>query len=81
GRRVEQVLPFVQKRAAWIAKQMDYFQQFHPLPEKKRFVSGETHLFLGRQYRLKLIFSKKESVKLIGKYLHVYSDQQKSEST
>lgn len=81
GRKVDQVLSFVQKRAAWIVKQMDHFQQFHPLPENKRFVSGETHLYLGRQYRLKLIRSKEESVKLIGKYLHVYSDQQKSELT
>ncbi len=34
-------------------------------------MSGETHVFLGRQYRLKLQLGDRNSVKLIGRYLHV----------
>src|SRR5438874_10849947 len=52
--RLADVLARVQKRAAWITKQRAYFEQFHPLPHEKRYVSGETHLYLGRQYRLKI---------------------------
>ncbi len=68
---LEDVLARVQKRAAWIAKQRAYFEQFHPLPHKKQYISGETHLYLGRQYRLKIQSSAAESVKLKGSYLHV----------
>ena len=66
-----QVLARVQKRAAWSAKQRAYFEQFHPLPHTKRYVSGETHLYLGRQYRQKIQSATAESVKLQGRYLHV----------
>src|SRR5438132_6712044 len=65
------VLARVQKRAAWITRQRAYFEQFHPLAHEKRYVSGETHLYLGRQYRLKIHSAATESVKLTGSYLHV----------
>jgi len=65
------VLARVHKRAAWITRQRTYFEQFHPLPHEKRYVSGETHLYLGRQYRLKIQNAAAESVKLMGSYLHV----------
>jgi predicted metal-dependent hydrolase len=41
------------------------------LPYEKCYVSGETHLYLGRQYRLKIQSAAAESVKLVGSYLHV----------
>jgi predicted metal-dependent hydrolase len=45
----------IKKRAPWILKQMDHFGTYLPLTPPRRFISGETHLFLGRQYRLKVI--------------------------
>lgn len=69
--RLADVLARLQKRAAWITRQRAYFEQFHPLPHEKRHVSGETHLYLGRQYRLKIHSAAAESVKLMGSYLHV----------
>ena len=71
GQDLEKVLALVRKRAGWIAKKRNYFEQFHPLPGEKRFVGGETHLYLGRQYRLKLKNSEGKSVKLIGKYFNI----------
>jgi predicted metal-dependent hydrolase len=71
GCSLADVLARVQKRAAWITRQRAYFAQFHPLPHEKRYVSGETHLYLGRQYRLKIQSAAAESVKLTGSYLHV----------
>ncbi len=70
-RSLEEVRARVQKRAAWIAKQRAYFERFHPLPHRKHYVSGETHLYLGRQYRLKIKSSAAEWVKLKGSFLHV----------
>ncbi len=60
----------LQKRAGWICRQIEYFRQFEPRPQPRSFVSGETHLYLGRQYRLKIVSGDKDSVKLIrGKFL------------
>ncbi len=44
----------LQKRARWILKQFDYFQQFTPLTPDRRYINGETHLYLGKHYRLKI---------------------------
>lgn len=65
------VLARVKRRAPWITRQLDRFERFHPLPTPREFVSGETHLYLGRQYRLKVTSSDKESVKLQGRYIRV----------
>lgn len=54
------------KRARWIKKQRDYFRQFDPRTPPRQYVGGETHRYLGRQYRLKLTESDKPSVKLTG---------------
>lgn len=60
----EKIRERLKSKAAWIIKQQDFFISFHPLTPARRFVSGETHLYLGRQYRLKLQESETESVKL-----------------
>lgn len=69
---INEIKKRVEKRANWIAKQIQYFERFQPLQPPRRFVSGETHYYLGRQYRLKVIHSDEECVKLIGKYLMVF---------
>jgi len=65
------VLERVRRKAPWIQRQRYYFEQFQPLPEPKRYVSGETHHFLGRQYRLKVLVRVHEGVKLVGRYFRV----------
>src|SRR5687768_12497831 len=45
----------VHKRASWILKQQDYFRAFLPPMPPRQYISGETHYYLGRQYRLKII--------------------------
>lgn len=65
---IESIKIFLMKRAAWIAKQVDYFSCFHPLPVKRQFISGETHLYLGKQYRLKVKDGKNQNIKLHGKF-------------
>lgn len=54
----------VQRRARWISRQLAEFQRYHPRTPARQYVSGETHLYLGRQYRLKLIAGKEAGVKL-----------------
>ncbi|MDP3029735.1 MAG: SprT family zinc-dependent metalloprotease [Deltaproteobacteria bacterium] len=59
------------KRARWIRKTIDYFGKFDPRTPSRRYVGGETHLFLGRQYRLKIKKQNDEDVKLKGAYFYV----------
>lgn len=44
----------VRKRASWISRQIADFQRYSPRTPPRQFVSGEAHLYLGRQYRLKV---------------------------
>ena len=71
GKRLTEIRARVEHRAAWIARQLQHFRQSPPATPKRRYVGGETHVFLGRQYRLKLHVADANSVKLIGRYLHV----------
>jgi predicted metal-dependent hydrolase len=71
GAALDQVLAKVEKRAKWIVRQWRFFEQYRPPQPGRRYVSGETHIYLGRQYRLKVQLGAPEGVKLIGRYLHV----------
>lgn len=51
---IEDIEAKVRKRLAWIIKQQAFFRQFLPRTPERQFVAGETHLYLGRQYRLKI---------------------------
>jgi predicted metal-dependent hydrolase len=54
----------IRKRAPWIRRQQRFFVQFLPRTPKRRYVAGETHLYLGRQYRLKVRTHRTNRVKL-----------------
>jgi predicted metal-dependent hydrolase len=62
------------KRAPWILKQQGFFLAFFPKQPKRHFVGGETHLYLGKHYRLKIYRGKKESVHLSGRFIHVITN-------
>ncbi len=62
----------LQKRAPWIARTLDKLESYHPLPAPKRYISGETLVYLGRQYRLKVVKSPKQPAKLLGRFLWVW---------
>ena len=54
----------VQKRAAWISRQLAEFERYRPRTPARQYVNGESHLYLGRQYRLKLLPGEMPSVTL-----------------
>lgn len=56
------------KRARWISKQIQYFKQFQPRTPNPKYIGGETHLYLGKQYQLKIQNGKVSGVKLKGRY-------------
>lgn len=61
----------VRKRAAWILKQQAFFRQFLPRTPERKFVAGETHLYLGRQYRLKVRPGLIDRVRLYRGYIDI----------
>ena len=63
----------VKEKARWILKQQQFFNQFETRTPPRQYVSGETHLYLGRQYRLKVHSAEHRSVKLIGRYIHIHT--------
>lgn len=68
---IEIIKEILRKKAPWIIKQQSYFLAFHPKTPDRKYISGETHLYLGRQYRLKIVTGKIESVKLKGKFIEL----------
>lgn len=71
GTELEEIRRRVGKRARWIIKQQQYFRQFEPRTPARQFVGGETHLYLGRQYRLRVSEGGNDSVKLSRGYFLV----------
>ncbi len=58
-------------RARWILRQLNYFKQFNSKTPDRCYVNGETHLYLGKQYRLKLSEGPENSIKLSRVFFHV----------
>jgi len=71
---LEKVKEKIRKKAPWIIKQQSFFLSFQPKTPQRKYVSGETHLYLGRQYRLQVIIAVEESVKLMGKFIEVKTE-------
>ena len=66
----EHIKFIMQKRAKWIAQKRAFFASFK-MPQKE-YVSGEDFRYLGRSYRLKVVQSKEERVKLQRGYLELF---------
>ncbi len=69
----EDIAAKVRKRAAWVQRQQRFFEQYLPRTPERRYVAGETHRYLGRQYRLKVVFGQEQKVQRIPGFLVVYS--------
>lgn len=59
----------IKKRAKWIEQKKEFFASFQT--NQKEYVSGEEFRYLGKSYRLKVISSKDENVKLQRGYLEI----------
>lgn len=79
GAALAKVVAKVQKRAPWIQRQLRYFEQFMPRTPERAYLSGETHLYLGRQYRLKVVPHIQQQVKLLRGRLVVQSSRPKQQ--
>ncbi len=77
---LEKIIEKVENKARWIVKQKEYFGEYLPKTPTREYVNGETHLYIGRQYRLKITQSKKNEVKLNGGSLTVYTSKKENKN-
>ena len=68
---VEEIQAKVKKRESWIRRQQRAFAAMNAKRRVRRFCSGATHRYLGRQYRLKLTRGVSPEVKLVGGFFRV----------
>jgi predicted metal-dependent hydrolase len=61
---IESIESKIIHRAAWITKQQRQFAKYAPPLPAPECISGEGYRYLGRQYRLKLIESERENIRL-----------------
>ncbi len=76
----DQIRSAIQKKGPWIVKKLDKLETFHPLPAPKHYISGETLVYLGRQYRLKVKKGLKQPAKLLGSFLWVWIEDKNNTS-
>lgn len=65
------IIDKVKTKIKWINKQQKYFEENYKIASNKKYVSGETHLYLGKQYRLKIIDSDTNGIKLKNGYFFI----------
>ena len=71
GTEHEQIRTKIRKRAGWIRKAQHEFQLYLLKQPPRRYVNGESHRYLGRQYRLRARKRPENDVKCARGYFHV----------
>jgi predicted metal-dependent hydrolase len=67
----EKVAAVVRRRAQWIRRQQRAFDDLPPPANARQWIAGETHRYLGRQYRLRIDKGAGPAVRLSGSYFLV----------
>lgn len=65
---------YVQKKSGWIKKHLDGFSQLKRIRHDKKYIEGESHALLGREYALRISKSAKPFVSLNDKIIEVGMD-------
>jgi len=73
GTDIEKINEKLKLKAPWILKQMDYFQTFQPLTSERKYINGESHLYSGRQYRLRAVVGNEECIKISSGWIQITS--------
>lgn len=60
----ERIQKFLKKKWRWMEKQINYFKKYKKISSDKEFVSGESFLYLGRQYKLSVKKAKEDNISL-----------------
>ncbi|MBO4612625.1 MAG: M48 family metallopeptidase [Bacteroidaceae bacterium] len=75
---LEAIREKVEKKAMWILRQKRFFASFTPSTIERRYVSGESHLYLGRQYMLRIKESEINAVHYQSNVIEIECRQKKN---
>ena len=67
---------FVESKISWVEKQLNYYDSMPNTKEQLDFENDELTYYLGKQYKLKIIPSKENSISCDGKYLYLRVKEQ-----
>lgn len=70
---ISEIQEKIAKRSGWILRQRRHFLTLQAERPERRYCTGATHRYLGRQYRLKVSMANKPVVKLRGAYFYIDS--------
>ena len=76
----EDIQKKVHHRAAWILRQKRYFESFGTPTTERQYISGESHLYLGRQYMLRIKEGKTNAVHYQNNILEIECQNKKDAS-
>ena len=71
----ERIELFLKRKWFWMNKQLAFFKKVHRKQYVREYVSGESFLYLGRQYKLLVTRDTHERVKLLKGILEVHTTQ------
>lgn len=72
----ERIENFLQKKWFWLEKQLSFFKKYQRKIYEKEYISGESYLYLGRQYKLIVRRGKEDLVTLTRGLLTVYTTKE-----
>lgn len=69
----ERVELFLKKKWFWLQKQLNFFKKYQRKIYEREYISGESYLYLGRQYKLIVKSGQIDKVSLIKGQINIYT--------
>lgn len=67
---------FIRRKGKWLAEQLEEVKKYRQIPEQKRYLSGSSLLYLGRQYKVVVKSSvEHEKVQLLKNQIFIFTKQ------
>jgi hypothetical protein len=76
----ERIEAFLRRKWLWLEKQLSFFKKYQHKKYVREYISGESYLYLGRQYKLMVERAFEDRVILSRGILHVYTIRPVSET-
>lgn len=77
----EKIEKFFKRKWLWLEQQLRYFKKYQKKIAKKEYVSGESFLYLGKQYKLLIKTAKNSQVKLEKGKITVFTSKPSQDRT